>query len=55
MDHMEIARLADADPASLAIRLARITAGLAGGYVVQQATLWYTGRPPMYTAVVKEG
>jgi hypothetical protein len=55
MDGMEIARLADADPASLATRVARITAGLARGYVDLQATLWYTGRPPMYTAVDKEG
>lgn len=54
-DHpgMDIARLADPDPSSLAARVARVTAGLAGGYVVLQATLWYTGRPPVHTAVVR--
>ncbi|MTD44450.1 hypothetical protein GKE82_09135 [Conexibacter sp. W3-3-2] len=51
---MDIARLADSDPSSLATRVARITAGLAGTYVVLEATLWYTGRPPVYTAVVKQ-
>ncbi len=51
---MDIARLADSDPTSLATRVARVTTGLAGGYVVLQATLWYTGRPPVYTAVVKQ-
>ena len=54
MPGMDIARLADPDPSSLAARVARVTATLAGGYVVLQATLWYTGRPPVYTAVVKE-
>lgn len=51
---MEIARLVDSDQESLARRVAHVTAGMAGAYVVMRCTLWYTARPPVYTAVVRE-
>ncbi len=56
VDHpvMEIARLVDSDQDSLARRVAHVTAGMAGAYVVMRCTLWYTCRPPVYTAVVRE-
>jgi len=51
---MELARLVDASPDSLTARLAALTAGLTGTYVVSRHTYWFTNRPPVHEAVVHE-
>ncbi len=51
---MELARLVDASPDSLTARLAALTAGLSGAYVVSRHTYWFTNRPPVHEAVVHE-
>lgn len=50
----EVLRLVDADEASLARRAAQAAAALGAGVVVSTAVLWYTGRPPMHVAVLRQ-
>ena len=53
MTHMEqIARIVDADAASLAARVARTLPADRADCVVARFTYWYTGRPPVYEAIV---
>lgn len=51
---MELARLVDASPDSLSARIAALTSGLTGTYVVSRHTYWFTSRPPVHEAVVHE-
>jgi len=55
-DHLrmtEVARITDADPASLAARVQAAAAALGEGLVVSTFTLWYTTRPPVHHAILK--
>jgi hypothetical protein len=47
----QIARIVDADTASLDARVARALARDAGCHVAR-FTYWYTGRPPVHEAIV---
>jgi hypothetical protein len=47
----QVARLIDADAASLAVRVSRALQQDAD-CVVTRFTYWYTGRPPVYEAIV---
>jgi hypothetical protein len=52
--HMqEIMRIVDSDEQSLATRVEAAVARLGGRAVVSRFTLWYTTRPPAYTAVLR--
>jgi hypothetical protein len=50
---METVRLIDGDERSLTSRVARVLAALGPECTVLRFTYWYTGRPPVYEAVVK--
>jgi hypothetical protein len=50
---METVRLIDGDERSLTSRVARVLAGLGPECTVLRFTYWYTGRPPVYEAVVR--
>ncbi len=50
----EVLRLVDADEASLARRAAQAATALGAGVVVSTAVLWYTGRPPVHVAVLRQ-
>jgi hypothetical protein len=50
---METVRLIDGDEHSLTSRVARVLAALGPECTVLRFTYWYTGRPPVYEAVVK--
>jgi len=52
--HMhEIMRIVDSDERSLTARVEAAVARLGGRAVVSRFTLWYTTRPPAYTAVLR--
>ncbi len=50
---MEVIRIIDGDERSLGSRLARVLAVLGPECTVLRFTYWYTGRPPVYEAVVR--
>jgi hypothetical protein len=50
---METVRLIDGDERSLTSRVARVLAALGPECTVLRFTYWYTGRPPVYEAVVR--
>ena len=50
---MEVIRIIDGDERSLGSRLARVLAALGPECTVLRFTYWYTGRPPVYEAVVR--
>jgi hypothetical protein len=50
---MEVVRLIDGDEGSLSSRLARVLAALGPECTVLRFTYWYTGRPPVYEAIVR--
>jgi hypothetical protein len=50
---MEVVRIVDGDERSLSSRLARVLAALGPECTVLRFTHWYTGRPPVYEAVVR--
>jgi hypothetical protein len=55
IDHsemQELARLVDADSASLEARVRRMLARGEGECLVLRYTYWYTARPPVHEAVV---
>jgi len=49
---MEVVRLIDGDERSLSARLTRVLAAVGPECSVLRFTYWYTGRPPVYEAVV---
>jgi hypothetical protein len=52
--HMqEIMRIVDSDERSLTARVETALAALGGQAIVSRFTLWYTTRPPAYTAVLR--
>jgi hypothetical protein len=52
--HMqEIMRIVDSDERSLTARVETALATLGGQAIVSRFTLWYTTRPPAYTAVLR--
>jgi hypothetical protein len=51
--HMEVVRIVDGDERSLSSRLTRVLAALGPECTVLRFTHWYTGRPPVYEAVVR--
>jgi hypothetical protein len=52
--HMqEIMRIVDSDEQMLATRVEAALARLGGRAIVSRFTLWYTTRPPAYTAVLR--
>jgi hypothetical protein len=50
---IEVVRIIDGDERSLSSRLARVLAALGPECTVLRFTYWYTGRPPVYEAVVR--
>jgi hypothetical protein len=50
---MDVVRIVDGDESSLRSRLARVLAALGPECTVLRFTYWYTGRPPVYEAVVR--
>jgi hypothetical protein len=50
---MEVVRLIDGDEGSLSSRVARVLAALGPECSVLRFTYWYTGRPPVYEAIVR--
>jgi hypothetical protein len=50
---MEVVRIVDGDEGSLSSRVARVLAALGPECTVLRFTYWYTGRPPVYEAVVR--
>jgi hypothetical protein len=50
---MEVVRLIDGDEGSLSCRLTRVLAALGPDCTVLRFTYWYTGRPPVYEAIVR--
>lgn len=48
----ELDRIIDGDPASLAARVQRALDRGGAGCDVTRFTYWYTGRPPVYEAIV---
>jgi hypothetical protein len=50
---MEAVRLIDGDEGSLSSRIARVLAALGPECTVLRFTYWYTGRPPVYEAIVR--
>ena len=50
---METVRLIDGDERALTSRVARVLAALGPECTVLRFTYWYTGRPPVYEAVVR--
>jgi hypothetical protein len=50
---MEVVRIVDGDERSLSSRLTRVLAALGPECTVLRFTHWYTGRPPVYEAVVR--
>ena len=50
---MEVIRIIDGDERSLGSRLARVLAVLGPECTVLRFTYWYTGRPPVYEAIVR--
>jgi hypothetical protein len=50
---MEVVRLIDGDEGSLRSRIARVLAALGPECTVLRFTYWYTGRPPVYEAIVR--
>ena len=50
---MEVVRLVDGDEGSLSSRLARVLSALGPECTVLRFTYWYTGRPPVYEAIVR--
>jgi hypothetical protein len=50
---MEVVRLVDGDEGSLSSRIARVLAALGPECTVLRFTYWYTGRPPVYEAIVR--
>ena len=50
---MDVVGLIDGDEGSLSSRVARVLAALAPGCTVLRFTYWYTGRPPVYEAIVR--
>lgn len=53
--HMtEIMRIVDVDERALATRVEAALAALGGSTVVSRFTLWYTTRPPVHHAVLRQ-
>jgi hypothetical protein len=50
---MDIVRLIDGDEGSLSSRVTRVLAALGPECTVLRFTYWYTGRPPVYEAIVR--
>jgi hypothetical protein len=50
---MDIVRLIDGDEGSLSSRVTRVLAALGPECAVLRFTYWYTGRPPVYEAIVR--
>ena len=50
---MEVVRIVDGDERSLSSRLARVLAAHGPECTVLRFTHWYTGRPPVYEAIVR--
>ena len=50
----EIMRIVDVDERALATRVETALAALGGGTLVSRFTLWYTTRPPVHHAVLRE-
>lgn len=50
---MDVVRIIDGDEGSLTSRVARVLAVLGPECTVLRFTYWYTGRPPVYEAVVR--
>ena len=50
---METVRLIDGDERSLTSRVGRVLAALGPECTVLRFTYWYTGRPPVYEAVIR--
>ena len=50
---MEVVRIVDGDERSLSSRVARALAALGPECTVLRFTYWYTGRPPVYEAIVR--
>jgi hypothetical protein len=50
---MQVVRLIDGDESSLSSRIARVLAALGPECTVLRFTYWYTGRPPVYEAIVR--
>jgi hypothetical protein len=48
----QLARIVDASAVSLDARVARALAHDGAGCVVARFTYWYTGRPPVFEAIV---
>ena len=48
----ELDRIVDGDPASLAVRVRRALERDGSACVVSRFTYWYTGRPPVYEAIL---
>ena len=50
---MDVVRIVDGDERSLHARVARALAALGPECSVLRFTYWYTGRPPVYEAIVR--
>ena len=50
---MEVVRIVDGDERSLSSRVARVLAALGPECTVLRFTYWYTGRPPVYEAILR--
>jgi hypothetical protein len=50
---MDVVRIVDGDEGSLSSRVARALAALGPECTVLRFTYWYTGRPPVYEAIVR--
>jgi hypothetical protein len=50
---MDLIRIIDGDEGSLSSRVARALAALGPECTVLRFTYWYTGRPPVYEAIVR--
>ncbi len=50
---IDVARISDPDPVSLAERVQRARSALGGEVRVSTFTLWYTTRPPIHHAVLR--
>lgn len=50
---MDVVSIIDGDEGSLSSRVARALAALGPECTVLRFTYWYTGRPPVYEAIVR--
>ncbi len=49
-----VLQILDGDPESLERRVSRALLGLGAAATVSRFTLWYTSRPPVYGAVIRD-